>query len=790
MATSRRPEKPSLIPNSSIPSSSPAFGTPKHLIHPRRTAPIRAPPALKPPVRTTVLPIELPPATLRPLAFRTFTKKHNLTLTSSALAALAGFIGKHCGSGWREEGLAEKVLEEVAKSWKKSTGQVIVEGDGDTLKNILRTLEGSMSGGRLVAGSSLGRQNSFTFGQDGNAQSGPNSGARPGLESNSSFGMSKLEVDDKDEEEELLKDPREWMKVIGAFEQPKLVYNVTQRHFDKSTMKPSLFPNPSHKTEVFRQRYHIVHQRILRNETFQTPTFSTARSANLSRTGSVAVSQTTTITPVANLLGRSGSTHLLLGMITVSPTGALSLSDLSGTIVLDLQHARPIPEDGTYFAPGMIVLVDGSYEEDNANPTAGSTSTLGGTGGIGGTIGGRFIGFSVGHPPCERRSTTLGGIENHDKNNLSGPAFGWTDFLGVGSERATGTRMNRIASKLLTPDKAHNIVIASDLHLDKPNTLSALRTLLRTYADVAEITSVYPLAIILIGNFISKASLAGVPGAGSLEYKEHFDALATLLSEKSFQALLAHTTLVFVPGDNDAWPSAFSAGASTPLPRKRVPDLFTSRIQRIVAAANREVWGAGGAKKKGKEGEVVWTSNPSRLTWFGVRGEMVVLRDDVLGRLQRTSVRFGKPDLEDGDEDIADVSSLPVTNGESQDDAMDLDLPTARVPQPSETQIDTDTLTARAITRTILSQSHLSPFPLSTRPLHWDFAHTLNLYPLPTSVVLADSDAPAFVVKYCGCTVMNPGAIDGSEGRGRREGRARWVEFDVRSNIGVVRTEG
>ncbi|CAI6335470.1 unnamed protein product [Periconia digitata] len=788
MATSRRPEKPSLIPNSSIPSSSPAFATPKHPIHPRRTAPIRAPPALKPPVRSTVLPINLPVATLRPLAFRTFTKKHNITLTSSALAALAEFIGKHCGSGWREEGLAEKVLEEVAKTWKKSTGQVIVEGDGDTLKGILKNLEGSMSGGRVVAGSSLGRQSSFTFGQDTDGQEGSIPEGRPGLDSNTSFGLSNLGVEDKDEEEELLKDPREWIKVVGAFDQPKLVYNVSQRHFDKSATKPSLFPNPSHKTDLFRQRYHIVHQRILRNETFQTPTFSATRSATLNRTGSVAISQTNTITPVSNLLGRSGSTHLLLGMLTVSPTGALSISDLTGTIALDIQHAQPIPADGTYFTPGMIVLVEGSYEEDYANPTSGSSAALGGNGGIGGTIGGKFIGFSVGHPPCERRSTTLGGTEETDRNNLNGPAFGWTDFLGVGSERATGARMNRIASKLLTPEHSHTVVIASEIHLDRPSTFSALRSLLKTYSDPPESQPTYPLAIILMGNFISKASLAGVSGAGSIEYKEHFNALASMLAEKPFQNLLAHTTLVFVPGDNDSWPSAFSSGASTPLPRKQVPEIFTNRVSRIIATANREVWGAGATKKKGKEGEVVWTSNPSRLTWFGVKGEMVLLRDDVLGRLQRTSVRFTNPE-EENDDAVPDPVLLPT--GDTQEDAMDVDAPSSRPPrQIQDPQIDHDTLIARALTRTLLSQSHLSPFPLSVRPLHWDFAHALNLYPLPTSVVLADSEAPAFVVKYCGCTVMNPGPIDGSDGRGRQEGRARWVEFDVRENTGVLRTEG
>jgi len=190
----------------------------------------------------------------------------------------------------------------------------------------------------VVQGSGMSRQNSFNFGPEM-----PGLVSRPALDNNTSLGMSSVEVEDKDEEEDLLKDIREWMKVIGAFEQPKLVYNFTQKHFERSISKPSLFPDPSHKTELFRQRYHIVHQRILRNETFQAPTFSTASSAALRRTGSVATSQTNTITPIANLLGRSGSTHLLLGMLTVSVTGQLSLSDLTGTISLDIQHTRPIP---------------------------------------------------------------------------------------------------------------------------------------------------------------------------------------------------------------------------------------------------------------------------------------------------------------------------------------------------------------------------------------------------------------------------------------------------------------
>ena len=35
----------------------------------------------------------------------------------------------------------------------------------------------------------------------------------------------------------------------------------------------------------------------------------------------------------------------------------------------------------------------------------------------------------------------------------------------------------------------------------------------------------------------------------------------------------------------------------------------------------------------------------------------------------------------------------------------------------------------------------------------------LQLYPLPTALVIADPEAPSFSLNYMGCCVMNPGAI-------------------------------
>lgn len=213
------------------PSSSPAFGTPVHPLRPFNVTTNNK--------QAPILPILLPPATLRPLAFRTFTKKHSLTLTSSALQELATFIGRHCGSGWREEGLAEKVLEEVARAWKGRNGGVIVDGASPELKEILKALEGNMSGGRIVTGTrGLSRQNSLLL--DVQQQEDDISKARLGLrptavlareESSTSFGMSALDMDENEDED--VRDPRRWLKVINALQQPRFVYNVEKKHFEK-----------------------------------------------------------------------------------------------------------------------------------------------------------------------------------------------------------------------------------------------------------------------------------------------------------------------------------------------------------------------------------------------------------------------------------------------------------------------------------------------------------------------------------------------------------------------------
>ena len=702
-------------------------------------------------------------------------------------------------------------------------------GEGERLKGILKMLEGCMIGGRIAPGkaNTFSRQSSFTFGDDGprdNAKS--NGGANVAAASRlppslggrqESFGLSGLAIGD--EGDEGLRDPREWLKVIGGFEQPQLIYNTGRKHFERyvyavpqllgllrlikllrrSSFKPSFFPPPTQKTELFRQRYHITHQRLLRNEAFQIPSLASTGSSSFQRTNSITASQTSKITPIANLLGRSGSNHVLLGLLALSPTSTLVLSDLTGTIGLDLQHARPVPEEGSWFCPGMVVLVDGVYdgETDNAALSGG----LGSSGGVGGTLNGKFVVHTMGHPPCERRSITTGAVlEPGTSASISAAApFGWTDFLGVGSERASGSRMRKLQARLLRPvmpppggegDMSRGrIAIAAEVAANVPSTLPALRVMLQSYASGSPEN--FPLAIVLTGNFLSIPPMTGVPGASSIDYKEAFDALASVLAE--FPSLLARTTLMLVPGDNDGWAGAGSAGAATLLPHKPVPDMFTTRIRRVQAEANRAV-GSRPADAS-KEGDFSCTSNPARLSVFGCAGEIVFFRDDTCGRLRRGAVNFTPKHADDEEEEEVEITESTADNRRKNRrryesisrpmsptlvEPMDVDasiqaerqqshgMASPRPPQP-----DPDTVLARRLVHTILSQSHLSPFPLYRRPVHWAFGSSLSLYPLPSVLVLADAEAPPFSLVYCGCTVINPGPIVAGKGR------AGWAEVDV-----------
>lgn len=172
-----------------------------------------------------ILAVEIQPNVLRPVAFRVFTKKHNLTLKSDALTLLCSFVGRRCGADWRNSGAGEKLLDEIARQWKRNEGVsgILVDG-GEGLKGVLRGLEvpgsGAAGGGDL-----LRREQSFDLGAGV-----PSSALYDGeIEAHMAAGMS---TQDGGEELEGV-DPKRFLKVVDAFTMPKWTYNVLNRGFEK-----------------------------------------------------------------------------------------------------------------------------------------------------------------------------------------------------------------------------------------------------------------------------------------------------------------------------------------------------------------------------------------------------------------------------------------------------------------------------------------------------------------------------------------------------------------------------
>ncbi|CED83236.1 epsilon dna polymerase [Phaffia rhodozyma] len=144
-------------------------------------------------------------------------------------------------------------------------------------------------------------------------------------------------------------------------------------------------------------------------------------------------------------------------------------------------------------------------------------------------------------------------------------------------------------------------------------------------------------------------------------------------------------------------PGPLDPWGSTTLPRPPIPDTFVARVKARLPKAQ-------------------FMSNPCRIKYFDQ--EIVICREDLMGRMLRNL-----EGVKEGVKEGADMKKYLV--------------------------------------QTILDQCHLSPLPLSVRPTLWDFDHALRLYPMPTSLILADK-YERYELTYEGCHVFNPGSFIGN----------------------------
>lgn len=258
-------------------------------------------------------------------------------------------------------------------------------------------------------------------------------------------------------------------------------------------------------------------------------------------------------------------------------------------------------------------------------------------------------------------------------------------------------------------------MVISDVYLDQPKVLKALRTIFQGYVEAG----VCPAAFVFCGNFCSTPFL--FDGQSTTAYTQYFTQLADLLN--SFPSLISDTHFVLVPGPSDPW-------SSDSLPRPPLPSSMTKALQKVP--------------------HVIFASNPCRLQYLSQ--EIVVFREDIMGRMLRNCVliKSGEERREEEDTRRQDYDHIVA-----QERA-------AGVAEANLTRAPRTTLLEEYLVQTILDQAHLVPLPATVRPILWEHDHALRLYPMPTTLVLADKYSPyelTYEIGESSTHAFNPGSF-------------------------------
>lgn len=696
----------------------------------------------------TVLPAKIPPNLLRPLAYRVISKKHGLNIKTDGLQELARFIGHNFGIGWKNDPLTTLFLENFAKIWKQQDRNLFIDAVGvkdviNELKEREKVSNNSNNKKENVVPTNNANMNSNILGmlQNHNNQKNdiiidemeidersdiPMHNLSLNIDSEATLNMEPIEELDnnnnnRDQNEYSDDDELDWedyFKIINAHEQQKFVFDSYKSQFKFLPNKKNglSLPKIDDKLNLFKNRYHLIKDRLSRNEDFQnTDEFNPLQSIiqmneNLSSTDKI--DNNVTLTPIKNLIGNDGKNFLILGSLYISPRGSWCMEDPSGTINLDITQALPTP--GMFYVPGCFVIAEGIYF--TANDT--------------------FHVTSMTHPPGEKRVESLAAIGN-------------LDFLGIHglSNPNYIARLDndlKIRLHFLERELTDNtfVILGSDIFLDNLSIFDALRKLFQKLNENPPTVLILPGSFSKVPIFPSMGSNLSAQLSSSTQYKNNFDTLANLLSQ--YENLINETVFIFIPGPNDPWNSTISLGATSSLPQSNIPIDFTTKINRVVK-------------------KVHWGSNPTRIAYLSQ--EIVLFRDDIRDRLIRHSVEFPMIEerkyeenkkLRDIDENKRNNNMLTVDPELVTDDD---NAVTERLSQLSMDKPPEHIQESRKLVKTLFDQGHLSPFTTDIRPVIWDMDHTLTMYPIPSTLILCDTSCGKFDVTYNGSKTINVGSF-------------------------------
>lgn len=643
---------------------------------------------------TTSLPIKLLPSNLRPIAFRILSKKHGLNINTEALALLTELVSYRFGFDWKGP-KSQQFLEEIAKIWKAEDRGLFIDGPG--LKQILKDLNQKIES--LSISEKAKRSDTIV---------------------------------DVDQDETLIWEDH--YKIISPNEQLAITFDKNRKQFTSQTKKgtslmQNLSSNLNSSIELFNNRYHLLMDRLSRNESFQKSSVASISSISMTlKEGNVS----NEITLIKNVLGRDGQKFILFGLLSKNTNDEYILEDATDHIELNLSQAYKTA--GSFYCPGMFVIVEGIYSASGGSSNQSHDY-----------IGGCFYVSNIGHPPAERREKSLEAYDN-------------LDFLGIHrqTQPVSGERITKIPKglkkKLINLERGLNdhkfIFLGSDCFLDSFKVMDGLRKFFHKFENsliesMESDEKITPLALVLSGSFTSKplastnSSISNISNSES--YKSCFDEFANMLS--NYPNVVKLCKIVLIPGKNDPWNSTYSLGSSAlnHFPQRSIPKVFTNRLEKLLP-----------------KGNLVLGWNPVRINYLSQ--EIAIIKDDFMTKFKRNDIVFAS-DLEMEKEIIERDSA-------SAKERIDSLL------QDKSEHVPTKLKEARKLVKTLLDQGNLQPFMKNLKAINPVYDYALRIEPLPTVLVLHDSTFGNFDVTYNGCKVINIGKLLSQSSR-----KLNYVEY-------------
>ncbi|CAB4253917.1 similar to Saccharomyces cerevisiae YPR175W DPB2 Second largest subunit of DNA polymerase II (DNA polymerase epsilon), required for normal yeast chromosomal replication [Maudiozyma barnettii] len=735
------------------------------------------------------LPVQIQPAHLRPLAYRTLSKKYGLSIKSDGLAALAQFIGQNFGIDWKKNPETIKFLENFATVWKQQERGLFVDGQGvqqvineiQERQKILsrnintitrnREFENSNNNNKNNLDKYLNSNNKNNNEQELSKKKSPevpinSSGSNSSdIEQNHIY-QSPEPIDTLPNENENDEDMESSMIANTSMVIPDLSQdNITDLDDipmgDADPSYPLLNNNQTSLSNLegskeelnWRDYFKFINATELQKFSYDplkmhfifTPSNRTNSPQNFKLK-----------LPTVNANTRMFSTRYYLVRDRIMRNEAFQSTDaynpLSSMMSLKKELTpgfRPSSSTGSSMSitpvknllgrDGQNFLILGLLRknskgnwtiEDPSGITEIDISQAIPTEGLyyvpGCIVLAEGIYFTVGNKFHVTSMTQPPG----ERRETTMESIGNIDLLGINglSNPNYISRLSRdlkIRLHYLEQDLAYHRYII----LGGDIFLNQMETMDALRKVFTKINDDPPTMILLYGSFSTVpvySSMTSKMISSTTQYKNNFDTLALLLSE--FKNLIEETTFVFIPGVNDPWSSTSSLGSANLFPQRPIPTDFQQKMNRVCK-------------------NVVWGSNPLRIAYMSQ--EIITIRDDLDDRFKRHSVIF--PMVEEQKEENVDELERQLEDVSINDSTIIHQL------IKDTHQLPTEIEQSRKYVKTLLDQGNLSPFLTTIRPVVWDLDHSLTMYPIPSILIVCDTSAPRFDVTYNGCKTLNPG---------------------------------